>query len=210
DVFQHPFHIHVNPFQVIAINGQRYPEPDVWWDTFSLPSKGTVTLRMFFRPDVIGTTVFHCHILPHEDLGMMSRIDLVPTGPPPPPVPPVGPFPTGKPIPPAGRARFRHLRNRPYVFTQLYPEIAGGQAARVPVGRTIEVQLPAMPTQWNPSIDGDTVRQRAGETVYPSIGQFDGASAVIAIPFRAVRRGGAAITVGGTPVPRAGSPSRVP
>src|SRR5262245_40583505 len=201
DVFQHPFHIHVNPFQVIAINGQPYPEPDVWWDTFSLPSKGTVTLRIFFRPDVIGTTVFHCHILPHEDLGMMSRIDLVPPGPPPPPVPPVGPFPTGKPIPPAGTPRFKRLRSRPYVFTQLYPEIAGGQAARVPVGRAVEVQLPGMPTQWTPSIDGDAVRQRADETVYPSIGQFDGASALIAIPFKAVRRGSAAITFDGTPVP---------
>jgi FtsP/CotA-like multicopper oxidase with cupredoxin domain len=29
DVFQHPFHIHVNPFQVVALNGQVYPEPDV-------------------------------------------------------------------------------------------------------------------------------------------------------------------------------------
>jgi len=71
----------------------------------------------------------------------------------------------------------------------------------VPVGRSIEVQLPAMPTQWNPSIDGDAVRQRAGETVYPSIGQFDGASALIAIPFKAVRRGSTAITFEGTPVP---------
>jgi hypothetical protein len=145
--------------------------------------------------------VFHCHILPHEDLGMMSRIDLVPEGPPPPPVPPVGPFPTGKPIPSAGTARFQRLRTRPYVFTQLYPEIAGDTPARVPVGRAIEVQLPGEPTQWTPSVDGDAVRQRKDETVYPSVGQFDGAAAVIALPFTAVRRGSAAIRFDGAPTP---------
>lgn len=35
---QHPFHIHTNPFQIIANNGQALPAPWIWWDTFPLPA----------------------------------------------------------------------------------------------------------------------------------------------------------------------------
>jgi FtsP/CotA-like multicopper oxidase with cupredoxin domain len=83
DVFQHPFHIHVNPFQVVEINHVKVPHP-IWWDTFMLPTKdlrtgkpSEVKIRMRFRSDIIGKTVFHCHFLPHEDNGMMSVFELV-------------------------------------------------------------------------------------------------------------------------------------
>ena len=82
DVFRHPFHIHVNPFQVVEINGVKVERP-TWWDTFALPAKDAQTgqpseikIRMRFRSDVSGKTVFHCHILPHEDSGMMSVFEL--------------------------------------------------------------------------------------------------------------------------------------
>ncbi len=77
DFMQHPFHIHVNPFQVVEINGQRVADP-IWWDTFALPPKGEIKILMHPRPDVLGRTVYHCHILPHEDNGMMSAFSLVP------------------------------------------------------------------------------------------------------------------------------------
>ncbi|BCI92816.1 hypothetical protein NIIDMKKI_80220 [Mycobacterium kansasii] len=86
DVFQHPIHIHVNPFQVVDIHGippgdtSWQTEPDVWWDTFRLPPFGRYTLRMYFRPDVTGMTVYHCHILPHEDRGMMGLLMIDPPG----------------------------------------------------------------------------------------------------------------------------------
>lgn len=76
DVFQHPFHIHVNPFQVIEYNGVRVASP-IWWDTIALPPKGTVKILMRPRTDVLTRTVYHCHILPHEDNGMMSAFSLV-------------------------------------------------------------------------------------------------------------------------------------
>lgn len=79
DVFQHPFHIHVNPFQVIDINGQATHD-DTWWDVIALPSRGQLTIRMYFRPDVDGKTVYHCHILPHEDNGMMANLYIFPPG----------------------------------------------------------------------------------------------------------------------------------
>lgn len=87
DVFQHPFHIHVNPFQVVEINGKKVDKP-IWWDTFMLPPKtldnkgkevfSRVKIRIRFRSDVTGKTVFHCHFLPHEDNGMMSVFELLP------------------------------------------------------------------------------------------------------------------------------------
>lgn len=80
DVFQHPFHIHVNPFQVVDVQGippgdtSWHANPGGWWDVFRLPPLGRITLRMHFRPDVVGKTVYHCHILPHEDNGMMGNV----------------------------------------------------------------------------------------------------------------------------------------
>ncbi|MGK7909507.1 MAG: multicopper oxidase family protein [Synechococcus sp.] len=82
DVFQHPFHIHVNPFQVVDIQGIPPGDltwnynPKAWWDVFRMPPKGRVTIRMYFRPDIPGKTVYHCHILPHEDNGMMGTVML--------------------------------------------------------------------------------------------------------------------------------------
>jgi FtsP/CotA-like multicopper oxidase with cupredoxin domain len=76
DVFQHPFHIHVNPFQVVEVNGNRVAKP-IWWDTFALPPRGQVKILMRPRTDILCRTVYHCHILPHEDNGMMSAFSLV-------------------------------------------------------------------------------------------------------------------------------------
>jgi hypothetical protein len=87
------------------------------------------------------------------------------------------------------------------VFTQLHPEIAGARAARVPVGSAIEVQLPGRPVEWGPTIAGAGVRRRGDTTGYPSVGQYDGASAVLAFPFAAVRRVGNVITFDGAPPP---------
>ncbi|MFP4155230.1 MAG: multicopper oxidase family protein [Halothiobacillaceae bacterium] len=71
---QHPFHIHQGPFQVIAVNGERV-EP-IWADTWPLPADGTLTIRLRFdRFD--GRYVLHCHMLPHEDLGMMQVVEVV-------------------------------------------------------------------------------------------------------------------------------------
>lgn len=71
---QHPFHLHTNPFQVISINGVPY-DAHSYQDTVILPPHGSVVIRMRFK-DFVGKTVFHCHILAHEDHGMMSVIDV--------------------------------------------------------------------------------------------------------------------------------------
>ncbi len=72
--FPHPIHVHVNPMQVIKINGEPLANPQ-WQDTVAVPAAGTVTLRMRFT-DFDGRFVMHCHILPHEDLGMMFNVAI--------------------------------------------------------------------------------------------------------------------------------------
>jgi FtsP/CotA-like multicopper oxidase with cupredoxin domain len=72
----HPFHIHVNAFQLVDENGN----PGVWHDTILVPAQkgtepGKVTFRTRFeRFD--GKFVLHCHILPHEDEGMMQLVEI--------------------------------------------------------------------------------------------------------------------------------------
>src|SRR5882724_6114991 len=139
---EHPFHIHVNPFQIIEVfqpqsaaakdpTNPCYADPNkpetwkacnslqkdfVWWDTFAIPAARdyalpasvctqidkcpanirqyttctttgsltcTVTIPGYFRMrsrfvDFPGQFVLHCHILTHEDRGMMELIEVVP------------------------------------------------------------------------------------------------------------------------------------
>jgi FtsP/CotA-like multicopper oxidase with cupredoxin domain len=68
----HPFHIHINDYQVVAINGEpvplRYHE-----DTTAVPPFGEITMRTRYL-DFPGRWVYHCHILLHEDKGMMGTV----------------------------------------------------------------------------------------------------------------------------------------
>jgi FtsP/CotA-like multicopper oxidase with cupredoxin domain len=68
----HPFHIHINPYQVVAVNGQPVPVR-YYEDTTGVPPFGEITMRTRFL-DFPGRWVFHCHILLHEDLGMMGTV----------------------------------------------------------------------------------------------------------------------------------------
>jgi FtsP/CotA-like multicopper oxidase with cupredoxin domain len=74
DGMAHPFHLHVNPFQVISRDGK--PEPyRAWKDTVLVKGNETVRIRIPFR-DFAGKAVYHCHILDHEDLGMMGIVEM--------------------------------------------------------------------------------------------------------------------------------------
>ncbi len=104
----HPFHIHVNPFQIIKIlkpdgtsvvdsrgicndggDSQYCDQIGVWRDTlfiknpkldFTGLSKGyTIIMRTRYER-YIGDFVLHCHILDHEDQGMMQNIRIAPIG----------------------------------------------------------------------------------------------------------------------------------
>jgi FtsP/CotA-like multicopper oxidase with cupredoxin domain len=71
----HPFHIHQVHFLAYSVNGIRQDVPE-WLDTVNVPyNNGTVDLIMDFTDPIIrGMSVFHCHLLSHEDKGMMAKI----------------------------------------------------------------------------------------------------------------------------------------
>lgn len=78
----HVFHIHVNPFQMdrIGPNGQTQT---VWKDTVLVPpptlAEPNLQINIYTQyTDYIGAFVLHCHILDHEDLGMMEVVEVVP------------------------------------------------------------------------------------------------------------------------------------
>jgi FtsP/CotA-like multicopper oxidase with cupredoxin domain len=71
----HTFHIHINDFQVMSVNGQPYDAHSLQ-DMVVIPQGGEVVIRIPFT-DFVGKFFFHCHILPHEDTGMMGVIDVV-------------------------------------------------------------------------------------------------------------------------------------
>jgi FtsP/CotA-like multicopper oxidase with cupredoxin domain len=81
----HDFHIHQIHFQLLQWNGVPVEEPYLrdtvnvaYWDGTS-PVYPSVKLRMDFRnPAIIGTFVYHCHLLEHEDGGMMGTIRVDP------------------------------------------------------------------------------------------------------------------------------------
>jgi FtsP/CotA-like multicopper oxidase with cupredoxin domain len=80
----HAFHIHQIHFQMLEVDGQPVTNQDLR-DTIQIPywsGKGpyhSVKVRMDFRdPTIAGTFVFHCHVLLHEDQGMMHKILVLP------------------------------------------------------------------------------------------------------------------------------------
>jgi len=68
----HPFHIHVNPFQFTRADGTV-----VWKDTLFLAAGQSLKLRTRYER-YIGTFMLHCHIVDHEDLGMMETLEILP------------------------------------------------------------------------------------------------------------------------------------
>ena len=72
DVTDHPFHLHGFSFQVLDRGG--IPEPfRAWKDTVNVRPGETVRFAVKFER-FPGLRMFHCHILQHEDMGMMGLL----------------------------------------------------------------------------------------------------------------------------------------
>jgi suppressor of ftsI len=72
----HPFHIHQVHFLAYALNGIGSDSPE-WLDTVNVPYHGSMDLIMDFTDPLIrGMSLFHCHLLSHEDKGMMAKIEF--------------------------------------------------------------------------------------------------------------------------------------
>ena len=72
----HPMHLHQVHFLVYAVNGTKLTNPE-WVDTADVPYGGSIDMIVdFTNPVIRGMSVFHCHLLNHEDKGMMAKILL--------------------------------------------------------------------------------------------------------------------------------------
>lgn len=73
----HPFHHHVNAAQILSVTGgdakyaSLYTGTPAWKDVTIVPKFGKIQLLMPVM-DYAGMSMFHCHIIEHEDIGMMG------------------------------------------------------------------------------------------------------------------------------------------
>jgi FtsP/CotA-like multicopper oxidase with cupredoxin domain len=75
----HPFHIHGTSFQVLSRNGKSpLPSERGWKDIVLVRSKEEVKVIMQFnyKADKKNPYMYHCHILEHEDMGMMGQFTV--------------------------------------------------------------------------------------------------------------------------------------
>ncbi|MEZ5398769.1 MAG: multicopper oxidase family protein [Bryobacteraceae bacterium] len=68
----HPMHIHTSPFQVIDAAGTPVP---TWKDTVLVKARSRLAVRTALST-YPGLRMYHCHILDHEDLGMMGTLEV--------------------------------------------------------------------------------------------------------------------------------------
>lgn len=80
-MMDHPFHQHTNAGWILSINGgdpgyaSLYTSIPGWKDTINVPRMGSVDMLVPIQ-DFTGSAVFHCHIVEHEDIGMMGIWEL--------------------------------------------------------------------------------------------------------------------------------------
>ena len=89
----HAFHIHQVHFRVLEVDGKREHDPELL-DVMTVPaartSSGDVTkatgpivpgrirIKLYFPPELAGDIPFHCHLVDHEDSGMMAVLRVLP------------------------------------------------------------------------------------------------------------------------------------
>ncbi len=72
----HPFHVHGNSFQILSRGGTPPPAHELGWKDVALVRPfETVRIIKVFRDyaDSVNPYMFHCHMLEHEDVGMMGQ-----------------------------------------------------------------------------------------------------------------------------------------
>jgi FtsP/CotA-like multicopper oxidase with cupredoxin domain/ABC-type tungstate transport system permease subunit len=79
----HPFHAHLNHFQVISVDGPTENAALVgvgqWRDTIPIPAAGVAVTVRFRAHRFCGVMPYHCHILHHSDMGMAARLAVIGT-----------------------------------------------------------------------------------------------------------------------------------
>ena len=88
----HAFHMHQVHFRVLSVNGKALADPPLL-DTVTVPAAGPadvtsaaqvapgqVRIKIYFPEALAGDIPFHCHLVDHEDNGMMGVVRVVPHG----------------------------------------------------------------------------------------------------------------------------------
>lgn len=71
----HPFHVHGVQFRILERDGDPPPDNERGWkDTVAVAPGEKVKIKMTFRET--GTFMYHCHILEHEENGMMGQLKV--------------------------------------------------------------------------------------------------------------------------------------
>ncbi len=74
---EHPFHMHGVSFLILSVNGQTPPPEDQGWkDTFMPYGEGEILLKFDYDATDQFPYMYHCHILEHEDMGMMGQFTV--------------------------------------------------------------------------------------------------------------------------------------
>ncbi|QUS56584.1 multicopper oxidase family protein [Pseudovibrio brasiliensis] len=77
DSGRHPFHMHGASFQILSINGKApAPEDRGWKDTINPRGQAKILLRFNHEASKQYPYMYHCHILEHEDMGMMGQFTV--------------------------------------------------------------------------------------------------------------------------------------
>ncbi len=74
----HPFHVHGANFQVLSENGNKPGlENQGWKDTVLVDKQVEILIRFDHAAAEQKPFMFHCHILEHEDAGMMGQFSVI-------------------------------------------------------------------------------------------------------------------------------------
>jgi FtsP/CotA-like multicopper oxidase with cupredoxin domain len=83
----HAFHIHQLHFRVLEVDGKKQSDPQLL-DVVNVPyatpgatgpvTPGRVRIKLYFPEELAGDIPFHCHLVDHEDNGMMAVLRILP------------------------------------------------------------------------------------------------------------------------------------
>ncbi|AIJ55942.1 hypothetical protein C086_02205 [Brucella abortus F6/05-3] len=74
----HPFHIHGASFRILSMNGKKPPAHQTGWkDTALIDGKAEILVHFDREAARSHPFMFHCHLLEHEDVGMMAQFVTV-------------------------------------------------------------------------------------------------------------------------------------
>jgi len=77
DMMMHPFHVHGTSFQIVARNGRAVnPATEGWKDVVLVNGSAEILVRFDQPADAAAPFMYHCHILEHEDAGMMGQFTV--------------------------------------------------------------------------------------------------------------------------------------